>query len=192
MDFNNIWKAQAVPGPDLQALYNKIKSYKRRRLRRLVFTNVCLILTSVFIIFIGFSVDPERLTTWAGIVLTVLAMVLVLVVYNRMIPLYRSLDERSDNQHYMEKLLAIKRREAFLHHQMMNLYFILLSLGISLYMYEYASRMELKWGLVTYGVTFLWLGFNWWVIRPRQVRKEQEKINVIIDRLQEVQQQFSE
>ncbi len=191
MDFNNIWKAQAVPGPDLQALYDKIKRYKRRRLKRLVFTNICLILTSVFIIFIGFKAESERFITWAGIVLTVLAMALILAVYNRMIPLYRSLDERADNQHYMEKLLAIKRREAFLHHQMMNLYFILLSLGISLYMYEYASRMELKWGLVTYGVTFLWLGFNWWVLRPKQIRKEQDKINAIIERLQEVQGQFS-
>ncbi|MCD8540450.1 MAG: hypothetical protein LRY55_12305 [Leadbetterella sp.] len=90
----------------------------------------------------------------------------------------------------MEKLLTIKRREAFLYRQIMNLYFILLSLGISLYMYEFAARMELKWGLLAYGITFLWLGFNWWVLRPKQIRKEQEKISAIIDRLGEVQQQF--
>lgn len=190
MDFNNIWKARAVPGPDPQALYDKIRRYRSRRLRRLIFTNFCLVLTSVFIASIGFWTKPERLTTWAGIALAILAMVLFLVVYNRMIPLYKALDDHSDSRRFMDTLLTVKKREAFLHRQMMNFYFFLLSLGIALYMYEYVARMKLPWGLVTYGVTFLWLGFNWWVLRPKQIRKEQEKINTIIDRLQEVQQQF--
>lgn len=190
MDFNMIWKAQAVPGPDLQALYNKIKRYKAKRLRRLLFTNICLVVTSVLIAFIGFWVKPERLSTWAGIVLAILAMVTFLAVYNRMIPLYRSLDDHSDSRRFMENLLAIKKREAFLHRQMMNLYFFLLSCGIALYMYEYVIRMEMKWALLTYIVIFLWIGFNWWVIRPKQIRKEQEKISSIIDRLREVQAQL--
>lgn len=190
MDFNNIWKGQAVPGPDLEALYTRIKKYKAKRLQRLVVTNVCLVLTSVFIASIGFWTKPERLTTWAGIALAILAMVLFLVVYNRMIPLYRSLDDYSDNRLFMDHLLAVKKREAFLQHRMMNLYFLLLSAGIALYMYEYAARMELKWGMVVYAVTFLWIGLNWWVIRPRQVRKEQEKVNAIIERLREVQGQL--
>lgn len=190
MDFNMIWKAQAVPGPDLQALYNKIKRYKAKRLRRLLFTNICLVVTSVLIAFIGFWVKPERLSTWAGIVLAILAMVTFLAVYNRMIPLYRSLDDHSDSRRFMENLLAVKKREAFLHRQMMNLYFFLLSCGIALYMYEYVIRMEMKWALLTYAVIFLWIGFNWWVIRPKQIRKEQEKISSIIDRLREVQAQL--
>lgn len=180
-----------MPGPDLQALYNKIKSYKAKRLRRLLLTNVCLVLTSVFIAFIGFWVKPERLTTWAGIVVAILAMALFLMVYNRMTPLYNALDDHSDSQRFMENLLAVKRREAFLHRRMMNLYFFLLSLGLALYMYEYTTRMELKWGLLSYGVTFFWIGFNWWVIRPRQIRKEQDKLNSIIERLREVQGQFN-
>jgi len=190
MDFNNIWKSQAVPGPDLQALYAKIKNYKAKRLQRLIFTNVCLVLTSVFIASIGFWVKPERFTTWAGILLAILAMAVFLVVYNRMIPLYRSLDDYSDSRRFMDNLLAVKKREAFLQQRMMNLYFLLLSAGIALYMYEYAARMELKWGMVVYGVTFLWIGLNWWVIRPRQVRKEKEKLNAIIERLKEVQGQL--
>ncbi len=191
MDFNMIWRAQSVPGPDLQALYSKIKSYKAKRLRRLLLTNICLVVTSVFIAAIGFWVKPERPTTWAGIALAILAMAAFLAVYNRMIPLYRSLDDYSDSRRFMENLLAVKKREAFLHRQMMNLYFFLLSCGIALYMYEYVIRMEMKWALLTYAVIFLWIGFNWWVIRPRQIRKEQDKLNSIIERLQEIQRQFS-
>ncbi|MBX2951886.1 MAG: hypothetical protein KF870_05240 [Leadbetterella sp.] len=190
MDFNDIWKARAVPGPDVQALYSKIKNYRTRRLRRLVLTNICLVLTSVFIASIGFWIQPERLTTWAGILVAILAMVTFLLVYNRMIPLYRALDDHSDSHRFMDTLLTVKKKEAFLNRQMMNLYFFLLSLGLALYMYEYVIRMELKWAVLTYTVMFAWIGFNWWVIRPRQIRKEQEKISSIITRLEEVQGQF--
>ncbi|MCD8540449.1 MAG: hypothetical protein LRY55_12300 [Leadbetterella sp.] len=87
MDFNNIWKAQAVPGPDLEALYEKIKGYRAKRLRKVIFANISLILTSVIIVYIGYASDIERLTTWGGVsFLTILAMAMVLVVYNRMIP----------------------------------------------------------------------------------------------------------
>lgn len=191
MDFNMIWKAQEVPGADLQALYKKIKNYRTRRLRRLIFTNICLVMTSVFIGCVGFWVKPERFTTWAGIGLVILAMIVFLAVYNRMIPLYRSLSDYSDSRRFMDKLLSVKQKEAFLNHQMMNLYFFLLSCGIALYMYEYVIQMEMRWALLTLLVIFLWIGFNWAVIRPKQIRKEQEKINAIIERMQEIQGQFS-
>jgi hypothetical protein len=39
----------------------------------------------------------------------------------------------------------------------MALYFILLGLGLALYMFEYSLRMTLLDGLLTYGITGLWI-----------------------------------
>ncbi len=190
MDFNKIWKSQSVPGADFQALYDKIRGYKSRRLRKLWFTNIALTLTSIFIALVGYWSNPALLTTWLGIVLAIAAMLTFLFVYNRVFPLYRSLDQHTDSRMFMENLLAVKRKEAFLQKQMMTVYFLLLSGGIALYMYEYAVRLGWIWGAVAYGVVLLWMGFNWWVLRPRQIRKEEEKVNSLITRLEEVQQQF--
>ncbi|MNR40078.1 hypothetical protein D3C85_1583390 [compost metagenome] len=57
-------------------------------------------------------------------------------------------------------------------------------------MYEYASRMTVFYALITYGVTLLWIGFNWFYLRPKQIKKQQEKINQLIGKFEEVDAQF--
>ena len=190
MDINSIWKSQAVPQPDLKELHTKIRKFKSKRIRKVWFINVALILTVLFVLAIGFSVNPRYFTTWLGIALTVLSMVMVLLVYNQVLPLYKSLDDQSSNQLYMETLLEIKQKEAFLSKKLMNLYFIFLSLGIGLYMIEYVMMMELKWAITAYTVTFAWFAFNWFVLRPKQIRKQQEGLNSIIDELQNLSNQL--
>lgn len=190
MDINSIWKSQAVPPPNLKELQAKIKKFRAKRIRKVWFINVTLILTLMFVLAIGFSVNPQYITTWLGIVLTVLSMVMVLLVYNKVLPLYKSLDDQSSNQLYMETLLTIKQKEAFLSKKLMNLYFVFLSLGIALYMIEYAMKMELKWAITTYAVTIGWFLLNWFVLRPKQIKKQQEGLNAIIDELQSLSNQL--
>jgi hypothetical protein len=190
MDINSIWKSQAVPPPNLKELQAKIKKFRAKRIRKVWFINVTLILTLMFVLAIGFSVNPQYISTWLGIVLTVLSMVMVLLVYNKVLPLYKSLDDQSSNQLYMETLLTIKQKEAFLSKKLMNLYFVLLSLGIALYMIEYAMKMELKWAITTYVVTIGWFLLNWFVLRPKQIKKQQEGLNAIIDELQSLSNQL--
>lgn len=190
MDINRIWKSQAVPQPDLENLRRRISAFKSKRIRKVWFINITLTLTSLFVLAIGFSVNPKYITTWVGIVLTVLSMVIVLLVYSKITPLYKSLDNQTSNNEFMEALLSIKQKEAFLSKQMMNLYFVLLSLGIGLYMIEYVMMMELKWGILAYAVTVLWFAFNWLVLRPKQIKKQQEGLASIIEDLKSVSGQL--
>lgn len=188
MDINKIWKAQSVPHPDLEGFYAKAEEFKTKRLRKVWIANGTLLSTGLFVLAIGFWVAPQYITTWAGIGLIILSMSLFLMVYNKMIPLYKSLDRQSSNRQYMETLLKIKQREAFLARRMINLYFILLSAGIALYMVEYVKMMNLKWGITVYGVTILWFAFNWFVLRPKQIKKNQKALNEVIDHLKALKQ----
>jgi hypothetical protein len=190
MDINSIWKSQAVPQPDLDELRAKINTFRSKRIRKVWFINVSLVLTGLFVLTIGFSVNPKFVTTWIGIILAVLSMLIVLVVYTKILPLYKSLNSHSSNQEYMDTLLAIKQKEAFLTKKMMNLYFILLSLGIGLYMIEYVMMMELKWGITAYAVTIFWFAINWFVFRPKQIRKQQEGLTSIIRDLENISGQL--
>jgi hypothetical protein len=74
----------------------------------------------------------------------------------------------------------------------LNLYFILLSIGIGLYMYEYTSRMKPIWGIVTYGITFIWILFNWFYLRPKQINKQKAKLDTIISKFEMVSNQLDE
>ncbi len=192
MDINNIWKSQAVPQPDIQALIEKVRVFKARKVRKFWITNLMLLSTSFIIIAIGFWVKPQLITTWIGIGLAVMAMLVFLLAYNRLLPAYKSINSQIDNQLYINKLLHIKQKEMFMSKHMMYIYFVLLSCGIGLYMLEYVKMMSFSSGILIYGITFGWFGFNLFFLHPKAVKKQQAEINEIIEKIKLVSGQFKE
>jgi preprotein translocase subunit YajC len=57
-------------------------------------------------------------------------------------------------------------------------------------MYEYAGRMTLLWGIFTYAMTLFWMAINWFFIRPKQIKKQQNKINNLIEKFEDVSNQL--
>ena len=48
------------------------------------------------------------------------------------------------------------------------------------------------WGLVTYGITFIWILFNWLYLRPKQIKKQRAKLDTIINKFEMVNKQLDE
>ncbi len=93
---------------------------------------------------------------------------------------------------YLQQLLSLKRKQQFLQGIMTNLYFILLSTGLFLYMIEYTMRMKLSMGIVCYAITAGWIAFNWFYIKPKTIRKQREKIDGLINKFTLLTKQLSE
>jgi hypothetical protein len=91
-------------------------------------------------------------------------MAIYLFVYNRLFDAYKELDNTDSNAAYLQKLIAIKTKQKFLQSKMLSYYFIVLGLGLCLYMYEYTSMMTMFWGFYT--ITLFWGGFVWFYLRP--------------------------
>ncbi|HCA08169.1 hypothetical protein [Chryseobacterium sp.] len=192
IDFKNLWQQQTAEKPSIEELLGRLKKFKNENLRRLLVTNVLLILTSLFIGFIWYYYQPQFLSTKIGIVLVILAMLIFLFAYNKLFsPIYK-LDSTQTNAEYLQSLYSLKSKQKFMQTTMLNLYFIMLFAGISLYMYEYASRMEMMYAVLTYGLTFLWIAFNWFYLRPKTIRKQQGKLNGLIHKFEEINQQLKE
>lgn len=190
IDFKDLWKKQSVSQPNMSDLLARVSKFKKAALRSLWMTNIMLLATSAFIIFIWIYYQPQFISTKIGIVLTILAMMIYVFVYNKLLNDYKNIDSTQTNQEYLQKLISIKKKQQFLQTKMMNFYFIALTLGICLYMYEYASRMSVLGASLTYGITLLWMLFNWFYIRPKQVKKQQDKINGLIGKFEEVNHQL--
>jgi hypothetical protein len=107
-----------------------------------------------------------------------------------MFALFNKVDNASDNAHYLQNLIVIKGKQRFLQHTMMNLYFIMLMAGICLYMYEYTSRMTMTAGIITYAVTLIWIAFNWFYLRPKQIKKQQAKLDDLIAKFEGINRQM--
>lgn len=95
-----------------------------------------------------------------------------------------------DTLHYLQQLLKLKAKQLFLQTTILNVYFILLSLGICLYMYEYTYRMTMLWATVIYGVTLSWIALNWFVFRPLTIRKQQKILNELIEKFEKINNQL--
>jgi hypothetical protein len=190
IDFKDLWKKQSISQPSINELLAKLKHFKKTSLRRLILTNAMLIATCVLILLIWYYYQPQFLSTKIGIVLNVAIMAIYLLVYNRLFDAYKELDNTDSNAAYLQKLIAIKTKQKFLQSKMLSIYFVVLGLGTCLYMYEYASMMSFLWGFFVYAVLLFWMGFVWFYLRPRQIVKENSKIDSLIDTFQRINNQL--
>jgi hypothetical protein len=191
INFKGLWTKQAVGLPDTDDLFLKLHQLKKSNLRKLLLTNLVLIATAAFIAFIWYYFQPQFISTKIGIVLTILAMVVYLFAYNQLLPSFRKTTTDLNNREYLQTLMKIRTQQEFLQTKMLHVYFIMLSIGICLYMIEYASMMTRLWAIVTYGLTLFWMGFCWFYLHPRTVKKQQAKLNELISKMEALTQQLN-
>ncbi|WP_406844616.1 hypothetical protein [Flavobacterium soyae] len=190
IDFKDLWRKQSVSQPDMQDLLVRVNKFKRAGLRSLWIINILLLATSAFIVFVWVYYQPQFISTKIGIIVTILAMMIYLFVYNKLLSTYKNIETTQANQEYLQNLILIKKKQQFLQTTMMRFYFAALTFGICLYMYEYASRMTFLGASLTYGLTLLWMAFNWFLILPKQIKKQQAKINALIEKFEEINKQL--
>ncbi len=186
INLNDLWKKQSALQPDKEELFAKWKKIKRSSLRKVFFTNLIFALTSLFIIWIWIEYNPQQITTKTGIVLIILAMAVYGLAYNQLKPAIKDIDSSSNNKEYLEKLLILKSRQQFLHSTMLNIYFIMLSTGLFLYMIEPTDLMSFTGRILAYGITAAWVLFNWFYIRPKMIRKQEGKIDSVISKVKDM------
>jgi uncharacterized membrane protein len=192
IDFKDLWKKQTVNQPNIEDLLVRLQQLKKASLRSLWVTNILLGATTAFIIFIGYRYQPEFISTKIGIILVILAMVMYVGGYNRLLGTYKNIDSTQTNQEYLQQLISIRKKQQYMQSTILSLYFVVLGAGIGLYMYEYTVRMTALWAIFTYGITLLWIALNWFYIRPKQIKKQQTKINGLIEKFEAINHQFAE
>ena len=73
---------------------------------------------------------------------------------------------------------------------MLSIYFVMLGLGIVLYMIEYTMMMTTFWAIFAYTLTLAWIAFNWFFIRPRTIKKQQAKLDELIGKFSDISEQL--
>lgn len=192
IDFKDLWSKQTVSQPDINELLVRLKQFKNKGIRKLILTSILLVATIGFIAFIWYAFQPELITTKIGITLAILAMLVFMFFYSKLAVSYKAIDEQQSNTEYLQNLIAIQVKQKFLQSSVLSLYFILLGTGICLYLYEYALKMPLYMAIATYLVTLSWFALNWFYLRPKQIKKEQDKINDLISKFEVLTKQFKE
>jgi len=192
INFKDLWQKQKISPANMDDLLLKLNQYKKVNLRKLILSNFLLLATSAFIVFIWYNNPAQLLTTKIGIVLVILAMLIFLFVYNQLFPSLKRLDSKQSNNNYLQNLITVKTKQQFLQSKILRLYFIMISTGVFLFMYEYALKMPTSHAFVAYTATLAWIGFNWFYIRPKTIIKQEAKLDELIKKIKAVNQQLSE
>lgn len=192
-NFKELWQAQnTTSNTDSKEIVLKAKHLQRKTRIKLLLSNLLLFATMLFIIGIVLYFKPQMITTKIGTILVLIAIIMQIATATKLITLIKESDTQTSNVEYLNQLLIIKVKQAVLQSSIMALYFILLGLGLALYMFEYVLRMTLLGGLLTYGITGLWIAFNWFYLRPKIIKKQQQKLNDSIAALENMNNQFKE
>ncbi len=191
-DIESLWKGRQTPVADLSAIRKKIKRFRLRRIGEAYAVIMLMILALVFVTVIWICWTPLLTVTKVGVTLLSIGFMLPVLSYGRMLRLYYGLKIDSNHIDYIDNLLRIKKREYRQQHLILNLYFFFLSIGLALYVYEYTFFHSLYLGLITYSILLLWIALNWFVFRPRIIRKRNHKFNDFVRYIESHREQLSE
>jgi hypothetical protein len=193
IDLKKIWNTQKIETPKVEILYTKANKLKSRSFLRLIVVNITLLLTITFIGFIWYYYQPELITTKIGIILTILALIIFLLPFNKQFSLFTKKKKTEHNsKEYLQKLIKLKEIQVYQQTTMLSIYFIILSLGIGLYLFEYVSKMTTTWGIITYTLTIIWFAVSWFYLRPKAITKQNAKLNNLLVEFKKLNNQLNE
>ncbi|HLF53394.1 hypothetical protein [Flavobacterium sp.] len=192
-NFKDLWQSQNTNANlNSKDIISKAEQLQKKTRIKLLLTNGLLFVTMLFIIGIVLYFKPEMITTKIGVVLVIIAIVMQIVASSKLTSVSDKNNAQTSNAEYLQQLLMFKKKQVFLQSTIMTAYFILLGLGIVLYMIEYTIRMSVLGAALAYGITGLWMALNWFYFRPKIIKKQQQKLNDIIADLEKINDQFLE
>lgn len=192
LDFSEIYKRQrAAPSPPGDFIKN-IENFKRSEIKKLIFSNLVMIITAVAIFIFLLMFKPQMLLTKIGAFFTAFAFVLYFIYYNQLFISLKKIDYTKNNLDFLSNLTAHKSKRQFINTTVLNIYFACMTVGLCAYLYEYASQKDVFTSVLIYSITLAWIGVNWFFIRPKTVRKEQKKLDAFIDKYREMTNRIHE
>lgn len=145
-----------------------------------------LSLTFVILFFFVF----QSWLTYIGIIIMLITMLLYAVMIIRNYRILNKRDATLNPTEYLQDLKQYQRNRAKTTGWFYYCYVLLISLGLSLYFIEILKHSSLPYKTVVYGLSVIWILFLTFYYKKRIFRNEEEKLNLMIDRLERLQGQF--
>lgn len=193
-DFEQIeqlWKAQTRepvrPAEDvLRQVKKDVGGIGRKLYGGIMAMSVTVILQFLIIFFIPF----RSTTTYIGIAVVMLTICLYAALMLRDYRIITRHDITADPVSYLQQIKKYQRNRATFAGWIFYVYILLLSAGFGLYFIEVLEAVPLWVKILACAVTAIWFLFCTFYLKDRINKTEEEKVALVIDRLERLQQQF--
>jgi membrane-bound ClpP family serine protease len=190
-ELKELWQQTVSKQPlDYSQTVKLADGYRKNQVMKTVSAFAMLLTTFGIISYVAILYPSQLIITKIGFVSILLAIAGSLFFITNMVStLFKKEKTTSDNKTYLNQLKEFQRKQNFIHTKGISVYFILLSVGLALSMFE-ITRRNVAFAIGAYLVTVAWIALNWFYFRPRVIKKQKQKIKEVIDRLEEIEKQF--
>jgi hypothetical protein len=187
----SVWQGQ--PKPDQLSVDEVLKQVKkgiRGITTKLYWSIVAMVVITIFAFIITFFLAFKSWVTTVGILIVLVTMLMYLSLIVRHYHILSKRDATLNPSEYLDSLKAYQKTRTKVIGWFYYIYTLLISAGLAMYLIELLETASLPFKLITYGSTVIWFLFTTFYLKPRMFKNEEEKLNLMIDRLVRLQEQF--
>ena len=186
----SVWQGQ--PKQEQLSVEETLKQVKKgvRSITSQLYWGIVAMVVMVALTFIITIFFVFQWLTYVGLFIMLLTM---MAYAARIIRNYRILSKHDATQNptdYLQELKEYQKDQAKIAGWFYYLYVLLISLGLSLYLVEILNSASIYYKIGFYAFTVIWILFLTFYYKKRIFKSQEEKLNLIIDRLERLQEQF--
>ena len=187
----SVWQGQPAAGKlSVDEALKQVKKGIRGITSKLYWGIVSIIALIVFAFIITFFFAFKSPATTIGILIILVTMLMYLSFMVRHYHILNKHDLTLNPAGYLNTLKEYQKNRTKVIGWFYYIYLLLISIGLALYFMEVLETAPFYFKVVTYGSTITWFLFITFYIKPRMFKSEEEKLNLMIDRLIRLQEQF--
>ncbi|MFD2286901.1 hypothetical protein GJU39_09135 [Pedobacter petrophilus] len=130
-------------------------------------------------------------TTHVGISITIITIGIYTLILYRDYRLIAKTDFTAHPQEYLNNLKTYQLNRYKLYNSLYWFYTVALSTGIFFYFIEILSHFNLVQKIIAIGLTFLWILFCSTILRRAVIKREKERIALLIEKFERISGQIS-
>lgn len=190
-ELKELWQQTGSKHPiDIAETIGFVKSYHKKQETKTIRAFIIMTVTFGIILYVAISYPSQLIITKIGFGCILFAIVgFMFLMTNMVSTFFKKENTANDNRACVMQMKEFQRKQSFIHTIGISVYFVLLSVGLALSMYE-ITRRNVTFAIGAYFVTGAWIALNWFYLRPRVIKKQKQKIKEVIDRLEEIEKQL--
>ncbi len=187
----SVWQGQPKSGMlSVDEVLKQVKKGIHSITNKLYWGIVAMIILIACAFIITFFFSFRSPATTIGILVILLTMLMYLSSIVRQYQLFNKHDLTLNPSDYLNSLKAYQKDRVKVIGWFYYIFMMLISIGLTLFFIEVLRSAPLYLKLIIYGSTLIWFLFITFYLKPRMFKNEEAKVNLMIDRLIRLQEQF--
>jgi hypothetical protein len=187
----SVWQGQPKQEQlSVDEVLKQVKKGIRGITNQLYWGIVATLAVLVFSFIILFFFVFQSWLTYVGIFTMLVTILLYAVMTIRNYRILNRRDATLNPNEYLQDLKEYQKNRAKITGWFYYIYLLLISVGLSLYFIEILRNASTFYKIAIYSITIIWFLFLTFFYKKRIFKNEEEKLNLMIDRLERLQGQF--